>query len=84
VPRLHDTVYVFNCWKAGPGGVPPEMPMMVEVPTLSELSRYRFVIWDTDASQNSFITGLSGVIASGPWKRTSMAGAGCGYTVTRL
>ena len=60
-----DTVYVFNCWKAGPGGVPPEMTMMVEVPTLSELSRYRFVIWDTDASQNSFITGLSGVIASG-------------------
>jgi hypothetical protein len=60
-----DSVYVFNCWLPGPGGIPREMPMMVEAPTLSELSRYKFVIWDTDASQNSFTTGLSGVIASG-------------------
>jgi hypothetical protein len=60
-----DSVYVFNCWRAGPGGVPREMPMMVDVPTLSELSRYKFIIWDVDTNQNSFTTGLSGVIASG-------------------
>ncbi len=60
-----DSIYVFNCWQAGPGGVPREMPMMVEAPVLSELSRYRFVIWDTDANQNSFDTGLHRVIASG-------------------
>ncbi len=60
-----DTLYFYNCWRAGPGGVPPEMPMMVEYPTLSELSRYKLLIWDCDASQNSFTTGLSGVIQNG-------------------
>jgi hypothetical protein len=60
-----DSIYVFNCWRPGPNNVPREMPMMVQVPRLSELARYRFVIWDTDASQNSFSTGLQGVIASG-------------------
>jgi len=62
---LEDTLYVFNCWLAGPGGVPREMPMMVEYPTLSELSRYKMLIWDCDASQNSFTTGLSGAIQNG-------------------
>ena len=60
-----DSVYVFNCWKPGPNNVPREMPMMVESPPQWELSRYRFVIWDTDATQNSFTTGLSGALASG-------------------
>ncbi len=62
---LDDTVYVFNCWQPGPGGVPPEMPMMVSIPALSELSRYRLLIWDSDASQNQFQTGLAGVIQNG-------------------
>ena len=60
-----DTLYVFNCWLTGPGGVPREMPMMVEYPTLSEISRYRLLVWDCDASQNSFTTGLSGAIQNG-------------------
>jgi hypothetical protein len=62
---LDDTVYTFNCWQSGPGGVPREMTMMVDYPTLSELSRYRLLIWDCDASQNSFTTGLSGAIQNG-------------------
>ncbi len=60
-----DTLYFFNCWRAGPGNIPREMPMMVDYPTLSELSRYRLLVWDCDASQNSFTTGLSGVIQNG-------------------
>jgi hypothetical protein len=60
-----DSVYVFNCWLPGPGGVPAEMPQMVQAPSLEELSRYRFVIWDTDATSNSFDGGLHKVISSG-------------------
>ncbi|MBN1504938.1 MAG: hypothetical protein JW952_07750 [Candidatus Eisenbacteria bacterium] len=62
---LDDTVYSFNCWLPGAGGVPPEMPSQVQYPTLSELSRYRLLIWDSNASWNSFVTGLSGVIQNG-------------------
>jgi hypothetical protein len=62
---IDDTVYTFNCWQPGPGGVPREMPMMVDYPTLSELSRYKFIIWDCDASQNQFQTGLAGAIQNG-------------------
>ncbi|KPJ58850.1 MAG: hypothetical protein AMJ46_13410, partial [Latescibacteria bacterium DG_63] len=59
-----DTFYVFNCFKAGLGGDPREMKQVVE-PPLSELSRYKFIVWDTDASQNQFNTGLRRIVEQG-------------------
>jgi hypothetical protein len=61
---LSDSIYTFNCWRAGLNNEPREFPMMV-YPALSELSRYRLVIWDTDAVQNSLNAGLAGVIQNG-------------------
>lgn len=57
-----DTVHVFNCCLAGPGGNPRELPDFIQYPPLSELSRYRLVIWDTDATRNSFKSGLWGAL----------------------
>jgi hypothetical protein len=62
---LEDTVYHYNCWLPGQGGVPAEMIQMRQYPALSELSRYRFIIWDTDATSNSFNAGIEGVIQHG-------------------
>ncbi|UCF78221.1 MAG: hypothetical protein JSW03_08960, partial [Candidatus Eiseniibacteriota bacterium] len=59
-----DTFYVFNCFKAGWGGEPRELKT-VEEPPLSELSRYKFLVWDADATQNQFDTGLRRVVEDG-------------------
>ncbi|KPJ60825.1 MAG: hypothetical protein AMJ46_05035 [Latescibacteria bacterium DG_63] len=59
-----DSVYVYNTFKPGPGGVPREVKQVQE-PSLFELMRYRFIIWDTDASQNMFDTGIGRVVRNG-------------------
>ncbi len=59
-----DSISVYNTWKAGPGGIPSELKA-VDEPPLTELSRYRLIIWDTDAGQNQFDTGLRRVIENG-------------------
>ncbi|UCF79105.1 MAG: hypothetical protein JSW03_02290, partial [Candidatus Eiseniibacteriota bacterium] len=59
-----DTFYVFNCFIPGLGGNPPELKS-VEEPPLSELSRYRFIVWDVDATQNQFDTGVHRVVEQG-------------------
>ncbi len=59
-----DSIYVFNTFKAGPGGVPRELKSIDE-PSLSELMRYRLIVWDTDASQNQFDTGIRRVVDAG-------------------
>ena len=57
-----DTVHIFNCCVSGPNGVPPELPDLILYPTLSEISRYKLVIWDVDATRNSFKSGLWGAL----------------------
>jgi hypothetical protein len=39
-----DTVYVYNCCIPGPNNQPPELPDLIQYPSLSEISRYRLVI----------------------------------------
>jgi hypothetical protein len=62
--QFTDSIYVFNTFKAGAGGVPRELKS-VEEPSLSELMRYRLIIWDTDATQNQFNTGIRRVVDGG-------------------
>ncbi|UCF79155.1 MAG: hypothetical protein JSW03_02560 [Candidatus Eiseniibacteriota bacterium] len=59
-----DSIYVYNTFVAGPGGDPRELKYVQE-PALSELMRYRLIIWDTDASQNQFDTGIARVVQKG-------------------
>jgi hypothetical protein len=59
-----DTVHVFNCCIPGPNNVPPELPDIIQYPTLAEISRYKLVIWDVDATRNSFKSGLWGALTN--------------------
>jgi hypothetical protein len=56
--QVSDSVYVFNCCAPGPNNQPRELPEMIMWPSLAEMSRYKLVIWDVDATRNSFKTGM--------------------------
>lgn len=60
-----DTVYVYNVYGPGPGGKPPELLPVCHEPSLSELGRYRLVIWDVYCPANEYDTGLSRVVLNG-------------------
>jgi hypothetical protein len=59
-----DSIYIYNTFKAGPGGLPRELKS-VDEPPLSELLKYKLIIWDTDASQSQFNTGIRRVVDDG-------------------
>jgi len=60
-----DSIYVFNTYRSGPGGVPRELVGSLIVPSLEELSRYKFVIWDCYGPQNNYTVGLEEVVRLG-------------------
>ncbi len=60
-----DSVYRYNCWVPGPNNEPRELTNKIQYPPLSEISRYRLVIWDTDAAQNGFVTGIWNIVFHG-------------------
>ena len=60
-----DSIYVFNTYPSGPGGVPREWSGQLIVPTLEDLTRYKFVIWDCYGPQNNYTVGLEEVVRLG-------------------
>jgi hypothetical protein len=58
-----DTMYVFNYFK--PSGTTREMSVWREEPALSELTRYKILIWDCYGPQESFDVALKRVIEKG-------------------
>ncbi|MFH0777517.1 MAG: hypothetical protein V2A71_02690 [Candidatus Eisenbacteria bacterium] len=60
-----DSVYVFTVFPPAVVGTARETFQRWAPPTLSELTRYKFVIWDTDARQNSFDTGWNRDVLNG-------------------
>jgi hypothetical protein len=60
-----DSVYVFSTYPSGPGRQPPEVASYFIAPSLEELSRYKFVIWDCYGPQNNFTVALNEVITKG-------------------
>ena len=60
-----DSVYVFNTYRTGPGGQPPELATYLNVPSLEELTRHKVVIWDCYGPMNNFTVGLNEVVTRG-------------------
>ncbi len=56
--EVSDTVDVFNCCAPGPNNQPRELPDIILCPSLAQVSRYKLIIWDADATRNSFRGGL--------------------------
>lgn len=58
-----DTMYVFNYYHAGPGGIPREITSAVEEPALAELTRYKVIVWDCYGPTSGFDVGLNRVVS---------------------